>query len=322
MAPVYPFSFKAGIGSFYGEEHIEHYTKRAKGGAGLIILQGTDVIGAADGINRWSVDNVLILKQIVENCHSYGSTVLIQLSCGNVDINRLSVDEVHLTQLDMKHAALAACEIGFDGVEFHCAHGFTLCKFLDASLNQRSDQYGNDATNRTRVLTEILPDIRNNTHSNFVMGVRMGEYLPESRDGIEVAKIFENAGIDLIHISFGAKPPDHAVPEGFKCGPMAYSGCKIKKELGIPVIAVHEIKTGEQVRFLLEHDYVDLVAIGRGMLADSEFANHVINNEPINNCYECGGDLMKCFWFTDHTKCPAIQEHESNDKKVNARRMT
>jgi 2,4-dienoyl-CoA reductase-like NADH-dependent reductase (Old Yellow Enzyme family) len=48
-----------------------------------------------------------------------------------------------------------------------------------------------------------------------------------------------------------------------------------QKEVNIPVIAVSEIRTEEQVRFLIENDYVDFAAIGRGMLADPEFANHM-----------------------------------------------
>ena len=62
-----------------------------------------------------------------------------------------------------------------------------------------------------------------------------------------------------------------------------------------------KIRKEEQVRFLIENDYVDFTAIGRGMLADTEFANHVINSEPVNTCSGC----KNCSWFTDHTLCPA-----------------
>jgi 2,4-dienoyl-CoA reductase-like NADH-dependent reductase (Old Yellow Enzyme family) len=71
-------------------------------------------------------------------------------------------------------------------------------------------------------------------------------------------------------------PPVKHVPDGFICSPMTYSGCKIRKEVGIPVIAVNEIRTEEQVRFLVEKDYADFAGIGRAMLADADFANHVI----------------------------------------------
>lgn len=301
MAPMVTFSFHGDNGSYYGKQHIEHYTERAKGGVGLIIVQATNVLGAANSTNMWSTDNSLVLRKIAANSHEYGARIMMQLSCGNVDINQLSAAELYAMQMDMKQAAISACEMGFDGVEYHFAHGFTLCKFLDVSYNQRTDQYGGDASNRIRILSELLPEIRSNTHEKFIISLRMGEYLPDSKDGIEVARTFEKVGIDLLHISFGMQSPIHSVPDGFQCSPMTYSGCKIKKAVGIPVIAVNEIRTGEQVRFLIENDYVDLTAIGRGMFTDSEFANHVMNNEPVNKCFGC----EKCFWFTDHTLCPA-----------------
>ena len=305
MAPMVTFSFHGDNGSYYGKQHIDHYTRRAKGGAGLIIVQATGVFGAVDSTGMWTPGDIAALKQIASNCHEYGAKIMMQLHCGNENINEFSASEIDSMKMNMKQAAIRACEIGFNGVEYHFAHGFTLCKFLDAAYNRRTDQYGGNAINRARILTEILPEIRNNTHDNFIVSVRMGEYLPESKDGIEIAKIFEKAGIDLLHISFGMQPPTQPVPEGFICSPMTYSGCKIKKAVKIPVIAVNEIRTEEQVRFLIENNCVDLVAIGRGMLADPEFANHVINSEPINTCSGC----KRCFWFTDHILCPA----ESNE---------
>jgi NADPH2 dehydrogenase len=305
MAPMVTFSFHGDNGSYYGKQHVEHYTLRAQGGAGLIIVQATRVAGAADSKNMWSPDNVAVLKQIAGNCHELGATILMQLSCGDTDINELTANEVTAMQQDMRQAALSACQMGFDGVEYHFAHGFTLCKFLDASYNKRTDPYGGDALNRTRILTELLPEIRNNTHDKFIVSVRMSEYLPRSRDGIEAARIFEQAGIDMLHISFGLHSPAAPVPEGFMCSSVTYSGCTIKKAVTIPVIAVNEIRNGEQVRFLIENDYVDFAAIGRGMFADPEFANHVIRGKPVNQCLGCGGNAGKCFWFTDHTLCPA-----------------
>ena len=301
MEPMVTFSFHGDNGSFYGSQHIRHYTERAKGGAGLIIIQATAVYGAATYTEKWSEANTLALKQIAKNCHEHGAVVMMQLSCGDLDINTLTISEIHSMQENMKQAAITACALGFDGAEFHFAHGYTLCKFLDASYNRRTDGYGGNVLNRTRILTEILPQIREKTKDNFILSVRMGEYQPESKDGIDAARVFEAAGIDILNISYGMKPPVQSVPEGFLCSPMTYSACKIKKEVNIPVIAVYEIRTEDQVRFLFENNYVDFAGIGKGMLADPSFANHVLNSEPINKCRGC----KKCFWFTDHTKCPA-----------------
>lgn len=301
MEPMVTFSFHGDNGSFFGNQHVEHYTARARGGAGLIFIQATAVFGAASSTQKWSEDNTRVLKQIADHCHQHGAAVMMQLACGDLDINALTTSEIYSMQQDMTQAAVTACTLGFDGAEFHFAHGYTLCKFLDASYNRRTDGYGGTVDSRAGILLEILPEIRKKTHGNYILGVRMGEYQPERRDGIAAAKVFEKAGIDILNISFGMKLPTQPVPEGFLCSSVTYSGCEIKKEVGIPVIAVNEIRTEEQVRFLIENEYVDLAGIGKGMLTDPEFANHVLRSEPVNMCRSC----KNCFWFTDHTKCPA-----------------
>lgn len=308
MEPLYTFSFQGDNGSFYGKQHLEHYSRCAKGGVGLLIVQGTFVMGAVDASGLWSEDNTKVLKQISNHCHEQGVIAMMQLSCGDQDINGMTISEINHMQLNMTEAAVRACELGFEGAEFHFAHGFTLCKFLDASFNQRTDQYGGNIGNRARILTEVIPQIRKRTHEKFILGVRMGEYQPESKDGIEAAKTFEEAGIDILNISFGMKPPEYSLIEGFPCSAMTYSACKIKKEVNIPVIAVNEIRTEAQARYLIENDCVDFVGVGRAVLADPEFANHLLNGEPINKCHGCKG----CLWFKDHTKCPARKVLENN----------
>lgn len=301
MEPMYTFSFHGDNGAFYGSQHLAHYTARANGGAGLIFIQATAVFGAAASAEKWSKENTRVLRQIADGCHSWGVVVMMQLACGDMDINELTLSDIHTMQEDMTQAAVTACKLGFDGAEFHFAHGFTLCKFLDASYNRRTDAYKGDVEHRAGILTEILPKIRENTHEKFILGVRMGEYQPESSDGIAAAKLFEKAGIDLLNISFGMKPPTQPVPAGFSCSPMTYSGCRVRKEVHIPVIAVNEIRTEEQARYLIENNYVEFAGIGKGMLADPQFANHVLSGEPVNPCRSC----KNCCWFTDHTKCPA-----------------
>lgn len=303
MEPMYTFSFHGDNGFFYGSEHIEHYTARARGGAGLIMLQGTNVLGAFCGTEKWTEGNTQVLRTIAENCHDYGAAVMMQLSCGNEDINKLTLPQVHDMQRDMVQAAATSYILGFDGAEFHFAHGYTLCKFLDAAYNRRTDAYGGSVERRAAILTEILPEIRNKTGEHFMIGVRMGEYQPDSSDGIAAAKVFENAGIDLINISFGMKQSEGPVPEGFPLSAITLSGCRIRKEVHIPVIAVNEIRKAEQARYLVEQDCADLVGVGKAMLTDPDFASHVLSGEHVNPCHNC----KDCSWFTDHTKCPGLK---------------
>lgn len=309
MEPMVTFSFHGDGGSFYGSQHLEHYTARAKGGVGLILIQATAVFGASRSEEKWSPDNTAVLRRIADNCHRYGAAVMMQLSCGDLEINGLTLPEIRAMQRDMVRAAATACALGFDGAEFHFAHGYTLCKFLDASHNRRTDRYGGDASGRAAILTEILPEIREETGERFLLSVRMGGRQPTEEDAAQAARIFERAGVDLLNISFGMEPPLQPAPEGFPCSAMTYDGCRIKQEVGIPVIAVNGIRTGEQVRYLIENDCADFAGIGRGMLADPEFANHVLGGGPVNRCLDC----PECFWFTDHTRCPARKAYLRKD---------
>lgn len=301
MEPIYTFSFHGDDGFFFGKQHIDHYEARAKGGAGLIIVQATHCFGACDGTGQWTDHDKGVLSAIAQSCHNYGAAVMMQLSYGDLDINAFSLDDIHTLQRELRCAAVTAAQLGFDGAEFHFAHGFTLCRFIDATANKRTDSYGGSARNRLRVLTEILPEIRQKTGKTFFIGVRMGEYLPESKDGFEIAGLLEAAGVDLLNVSFGMTPPDGPVPEGFICSPMAFSGCRIKLAVeNIPVIAAGALRTEEEVRFLIEHDYVDLAGIGTAFLADANFGNAILNSNLYTKCRGCS----RCLWFTDHTMCP------------------
>ena len=176
-----------------------------------------------------------------------------------------------------------------------------MSKFLDAKYNRRTDEFGGRLENRARVVTGILADVRQKTSDNFILSARMGEYQPESRDGLAMAMHFEALGIDMLDISFGMELPKAAVPSGFPFSPVTYSAYAVKQAVSIPVIGLYGIRTREQACMLIENGYADIAGIGRAMLADSHFAAHILNGEPVNSCHGC----KTCMWFTDHTKCPA-----------------
>lgn len=305
MPPMMTFSFKGDHGGVYGRQHVDHYTARAKGGAGLIIIQATNVVGAEKQEGVWSDEQLKPLQEIAENCHRYGAHVMIQLAFGDVDIHGLSPEQIHRLQRDSIAAANKVNSIGFDGVEFHFAHGYTLCRFLDPTCNQRTDQYGGSVENRVRFIVEILPQLRRETGENFMIGVRMGGNIPDVANAAAVAKALEKAGIDLLDISFGMEEPVNAAPASFKGNRITYNGSRIKENVTVPVIVVSEIFTGEHAQYLIEKGYADFVAVGRGMFADEEWANKVLAGKPVNQCRNCGGNMRKCMWFVDHTLCPA-----------------
>lgn len=305
MPPMVCFSFQGDQGGVYGKQHIEHYTQRAKGGTGLIIVQATRVLGAVQQVGVWSREQRGPLEAIALNCHAYGSVAMMQLSCGDLDINKLSAEQIRTIQEDCIAAAAIARQAGFDGAEYHFAHGFALCKFLDPDYNKRTDEYGGPLQNRIRIIAEIIPQIRKAVGEDFILGIRMGGNIPDVSGAIEVAQAWEEAGIDLLHISFGMKKPENTVPNDFPGSTITFNGSQIKKHVHIPVIGVYEIFTSEDAKYLIEKGHVDLVAVGRGSFADENWANKVLAGEPVNQCNNCGGNERGCFWFFDHTLCPA-----------------
>ncbi|GHS89781.1 NADH oxidase [Synergistales bacterium] len=305
MLPIMTFSFKGDGEDYFGQQHITHYTEAAKGGTGLVILQGTNVSGVLTESEKWTPGCQNTLKTIAANAKSQGAVVMIQLACGGgdrtVDVNLPSTEEIQTRQQEMLKAALNAHALGFDGVEYHFAHGFFLCKMLDAEQNRRNDIFGGNAENRARILTDIIPKIRSATGENFIIAVRMGAYIPTEELGVQAAKRFEAAGVDMLDITFGVEFPSHPVPKDFPFGPVTYSGALIKRTVNIPVIGVYGLRSEEQIKTLLEKGYADMAGVARGILADPHFAERVIKGEAVNSCLAC----KECFWFTDHTKCPA-----------------
>jgi 2,4-dienoyl-CoA reductase-like NADH-dependent reductase (Old Yellow Enzyme family) len=226
---------------------------------------------------------------------------MMQINGGeDMDINLLSTEDIRFRQSEIKAASIKAYELGFHGVEYHCAHGYALCKFVDARYNERTDEFSGDIEGRTRIITSILGDVRQSTSDEFILSVRMGEYLPTSKNGLDTARHFEAAGIDMLNISFGMEYPTAPVPEDFPFSPVTYSGYVVKQAVKIPVIGLDEIRDRAQARMLAEKGYADIVGIGRGLLADPHFARHVLNDSPVAQCYGC----EECKWFSDHRKCP------------------
>lgn len=116
----------------------------------------------------------------------------------------MTLDEIKATHDSFVNAALRMQKAGFDGMEIHAAHGYLLCEFISPEINKRTDDYGGPLENRTRLIDDIIRDIRAACGSSFGLGVR----LSPNRFGMqieEVAHYFERlcAGglLDFIDMS-------------------------------------------------------------------------------------------------------------------------
>lgn len=326
LPPMVCFNF-ADENGFVSEKNISYYEKMAKGGSGLIIVEATCINEkgrlSKDQLGIWSDEYIEGLRKIVDVCHDNGAKVFIQIhhaglrvsksinedtisssdyDDGKVKARAMTIDEIHSVQQDFLDAALRAEKAGFDGIELHGAHSYLMTQFFSSKVNKRTDEYGGNLENRMRIATEVINMIKAKVDPNFIIGIRMGCNEDGLDNSIQMAKKFEEIGLDYLHIStgFDNSSIDIELPSDFPCNWIVYGGCKIKEQVNIPVITVNGIKTEAQISYILDNNLADFVAVGRGQLADHNFINHIMEKEDIITCLGC----RPCTWFSDGRKCP------------------
>jgi anthraniloyl-CoA monooxygenase len=172
---------------------------------------------------------------------------------------------------DFVRAARRAERAGFDMLELHCGHGYLLASFISPLTNRRADEYGGSLENRLRYPLEIFAALRDAWPIDKPISVRISatdwkEGGLTGEESVEVARMFSQAGCDLIDVSTGQTVHD-AEPVFGRMFQTPFSD-KIRNEAGIATMAVGAITSADQINTILAAGRADLVAIGRGHLVD------------------------------------------------------
>ena len=216
-------------------------------------------------------------------------------------------------------AALRAKTAGFDGVELHYAHAYTMSSFLSAT-NTRADGYGGGTSERVRLPVEVYNAVRESVGADYTVGCRfLSEEIINQGSGLLdacfFAQTFAAAGMDFLSLSRGGKFDDAKQPRvgaaaypytgqsGYECMPAYLSDeqgpwgrnvepvAKIRasiREAGYttPVITAGGIYSFDQAEALLADDKADIVGFARQALADPDWF------EKVRTGY--GPDVMLC----------------------------
>jgi len=216
---------------------------------------------------------------------------------GAVQAEGLTADQIAGLVAAYAAAVVRAKQAGFDGVEIHGAHGYLIGQFLSRASNKRQDGYGGSLPNRARFLIEIIKAAKAAAGDGYPVwcringkeyGVEEGTSLQEAQ---ETALVAQQAGADAIHVSAGGpKNPVNLTSPTFVPAIIADLAEGIKKAVAVPVIAVGRI-TPEAGESILAQGKADLIAIGKGLLADPELPNKVAVGklEDITPCIVCMG---------------------------------
>jgi len=234
-----PMTRSKSPGGIPGENVAAYYRRRAEGGVGLIVTEGTYInhpgAGFYQDVPHFHGEEALAgWRRVVESVHAAGGKIFPQLwHCGlsapagvklgpgaigpsgltkpgeqvTAPMTQRQIDEVIRAYGD---AAASAQRLGFDGLEIHGAHGYLIDQFFWQGTNQRTDAYGGDLVARTRFAAEVIREIRSRVRPEFPVGLRFSQWKSQDYDA-KLARTPEElerflaplttAGIDLFHCS-------------------------------------------------------------------------------------------------------------------------
>jgi 2,4-dienoyl-CoA reductase-like NADH-dependent reductase (Old Yellow Enzyme family) len=324
-----PMTRNQSPGNVPNENVVEYYRRRAAGGAGLIVTEGTCVNHiAANGYHDvpyfWGEERLAGWTRVAEAVHAEGGKIAPQLwHCGGMrrsgvmpegDVNGYTpsgmnvpgkVNRHVMTEDDIQDVIRAFAEgardakaCGFDAVEIHGAHGYLLDQFFWEGTNQRDDAYGGSLENRGRFVQEIVAACREAVGPDFTIILRWSQWKQQDYAARlvttpeELAQFLaplSDAGVDVFHCS----QRRFWEPE-FEGSDLNLAGWT-RKLTGKPTITVGSVgldadfipAPGEltfkeadnasldELLARLENEEFDLVAVGRAMIANPDWANHV-----------------------------------------------
>lgn len=250
-----------------------YYARRAAGGVGLIITEGTHI----DSLHAWDTDTVPRIetdaqvdgwRSVVDAVHAEGGRIAVQLwHTGRHAADPIAPSAIPAMRADGTHkatpramesadldqirsafarAAERAREAGFDAVEIHGAHGYILDSFLSPEANVRRDAYGGSFENRMRFPLEVVRAVRAAVGSNYPIIYRFSQWKVDDYTALNFpdpeilgmwVRALREAGADLLHVS-----TRDATEPAWDHSDTTLAGWT--RELsGLPVIAVGRVST-------------------------------------------------------------------------------
>lgn len=298
---------------YVNESLRSRYASYAKGGAGLITIEGSNVTcmpDVRDAIALWDDAYIPGLHMLAQTIQQNGALGLIQIM--NIGLKMMEEDTIaSITapkflayQQDFIQGAIRCWKAGFDGIELHAAHGYFLNQIVETS--NRADGYGSTLEHRLRYIWEIIEAVKKACGSTFLVSVRLG--CPTIAALVQAAQILEQHGADIMSISTGMHNY-RDIPANFTMDSKLYAAWQVKQHVQIPVIGVGNIQYGKDAVQALTHGYADLIAVGRSHWADPAWTKHVLEGREPNRCYRC----KPCRWFKNGRDCPARRNISGNE---------
>lgn len=232
-------------------------------------------------------------EKLAAGIHSVGAPAVVQIShagavatkkvIGETPVGPSARDKTRMLEkselyaIADEYAAAAdrAVKAGFDGVELHGAHGYLLNQFFTPLLNKRDDEFGGSLENRMRFPLLVVEKVRKRL-GGLLLLYRVGsDDLAPMGTHIEDAVVFcqklQEAGVDILDVSGGMCGSEPKQLQHIK-GYFIPQAAAVKSAVKVPVIGVGGIKEAGFADQLVKDGLVDLVAVGRAIWHDNEWA--------------------------------------------------
>ena len=311
MSPMGQYSAENGL---VNDWHFQHYTSRAVGGLGLILTEMTAILetgriteGCAGIYNE---NQITAWKRINDFIHQYTQTKIGMqlghsgrkgatkkpwedsfigtswelLSASSIPFNENSNTPKAMTLADMDlitsqfvQATKNANDANFDMIELQAHHGFLLASFLSPLTNTRTDEFGGSIENRLKFPLRVFTEMRNTFPKEKPMSVRISatdwaQNGISEQDVITIATAFKNAGADIINVSTGNTVANQK-PQTGRMWQTPFSDA-VRNTVHIPTITAGYIQDIDQINTIILNGRADLVALGRPLLLDANFARN------------------------------------------------
>lgn len=334
---------------------VDYYRKLTLGGAGLIITGDFPVTPDSEFTATTSFSDVMVsgLERIADVVHRTDDRckVIAQLNTGYVRkapserespytgsiIPALTREEIMALIECFVEGVKKARDLGYDGVQFHAAHGTLLCDFLSPYTNKRTDDYGGTMENRVRVIEDIVRKSREGV-GDFPILIKANctDYMP---GGIDIDSFpnlalgIERTTIDAFEVSGGRYDCLLRSEKelGFRPVPAAESHTRIssiekqsyfyqyaeKLQCSIPIILVGGNKDVEHVEGLLRKGKIDFIAMCRPLICEPDLPDRWLlgKGKSSTECISCNSCIYDMIMNANKGEARITRCLYKNDKE-------
>ena len=281
-----------GCTGIWSDDHVEGLSKIVKTFNQYDCLSGIQLAHAgrkASFLRPWDGASPITENDKIEPAWQTIGPSAIPINNSSPVPKEMTIEDINRVKEDFKNAAIRANIAGFDILEIHGAHGYLLHSFFSPISNMRNDQYGGNFENRIRFAMEIIADIKSVWPKNKPLFYRLSSIDAPGQgatieDNVQLAKSLKIAGVDVIDCSSGGITGSPVLTKskiipGFQ---VPYSE-KIKKEAEISSMAVGAIINADQANEIILNKRADLVAMGRELLADTQWVYKAATHFKLEN---------------------------------------